>query len=274
MLLICCKVTTNLSEINVYRQLTRATLFHTVSCATTQEAIIPLLMSLKGETNKIVALFTDNQMFGKGQRGNTWNSTPNDSLALTIAFPITQPLESDWVVTNKAIAVQICNTVNSYLNQDLQLKWPNDLFLLDKKLGGLLMEIQQDQGCRWLLVGIGINVARVPQEHSGTAISMMDCADQEMNKEEVACTIVESLDGFLRNDLWLADGMDKIEEDYNQRLWKLHQHIEVKFYEGERVVREKMMRLIGVDKLGRVLIEGDSGKIGAFHHGQVRIVAN
>jgi BirA family biotin operon repressor/biotin-[acetyl-CoA-carboxylase] ligase len=274
MLLICCKVTTNLSEINVYRQLTRATLFHTVSCATTQEAIIPLLMSLKGETNKIVALFTDNQMFGKGQRGNTWNSTPNDSLALTIAFPITQPLESDWVVTNKAIAVQICNTVNSYLNQDLQLKWPNDLFLLDKKLGGLLMEIHQDQGCRWLLVGIGINVARVPQEHSGTAISMMDCADQEMNKEEVACTIVESLDGFLRNDLWLADGMDKIEEDYNQRLWKLHQHIEVKFYEGERVVREKMMRLIGVDKLGRVLIEGDSGKIGAFHHGQVRIVAN
>ena len=274
MLLICYKVTTNLSEINVYRQLPRATLLHTASCTSTQEAIVPLLLSLKGKTNKIVALFTDNQTFGKGQRGNIWNSTPNDSLAITIAFPITKPLESDWVVTNKAIAVQICNTVNSYLNKDLQLKWPNDLFLLDKKLGGLLMEIYQDQGCRWLLVGIGINVARVPQEHSGTAISMKDCASGEINKEEVACSIVESLDGFLRDDLWLVDGMDKIEENYNHRLWKLNQCVGVKFYEEEQVVREEMMRLIGVDKLGRVLIEGDSGEIGAFHHGPVRIAAN
>ncbi|MFM1792265.1 MAG: hypothetical protein RLZZ252_619 [Bacteroidota bacterium] len=274
-----------MSEINVYRQLPRATLFHCERCDSTQEAIIPLLMSLKGETKKIVALFTDDQTSGKGQRGNSWNSTPHDSLALTIAIPVTNSMESDWVITNKAIAVEVCIAVNSFLDNDLQLKWPNDLFLLDKKLGGLLMEIYQDQGSRWLLVGIGINVAQVPEEQKASAIAMMDNratalkvdilgADAEINKEKVALKIVENLEVFLADDWSLVSGINTIEENYIQRLWKLHQIVRVQFYDEERVVQEQMMRLIGVDQVGRVLIEGDAGEISAFHHGQVRIVSN
>ena len=104
-------------------------------------------------------LFADYQLQGKGQAGAVWESETHANLLLSVY------LRTDWLLAshqfrlNIAISMAVYDFARMYLGPGTFLKWPNDLFYKDRKLGGVLIENTiQGASLADSVVGIGINV--------------------------------------------------------------------------------------------------------------------
>ncbi|MGH8460732.1 MAG: bifunctional biotin--[acetyl-CoA-carboxylase] ligase/biotin operon repressor BirA [Stenotrophobium sp.] len=105
------------------------------------------------------ALFAEFQSAGRGRRGRNWTSPFAANLYLSLAWSFAQ-----WPrqLTALPLAVGVCcvRALRASGLDDVRIKWPNDLYVDGRKLGGILIEHRAEAGgpCR-VVIGIGINVA-------------------------------------------------------------------------------------------------------------------
>lgn len=101
-----------------------------------------------------VVLVAERQTAGRGRLGRSWRSDPGASLT----FSVGRVLEPEsWWGLSLAVGVSIAEA----LHPSVLLKWPNDLWVGDSKLGGILIETANagsDPRARYAIVGVGINV--------------------------------------------------------------------------------------------------------------------
>ncbi len=106
-----------------------------------------------------VLLVAEQQTAGRGRLGRDWlsdagagaNKAGNGSLTFSLGLPLS-PL--DWSGLSLAVGVSVAQS----LHPDLRLKWPNDVWLQDRKLGGILIETASLGDIRYAVVGVGINI--------------------------------------------------------------------------------------------------------------------
>ena len=99
------------------------------------------------------------QFGGKGQRGRKWADTPNKSLLMSIVLTPQLPISSQFAFS-ASVATTIANILQKLLQEcSVQVKWPNDIIINDKKAGGILIE-NALRGSMWThsVVGLGLNV--------------------------------------------------------------------------------------------------------------------
>lgn len=103
---------------------------------------------------------SEQQTKGKGRFDRLWHAPFAKNISCSIGIQPTIDI-SELGGLSIAIGIATCNALKSILNLDnkLQLKWPNDIYYDDKKLGGILIEVKAETNgqCR-LVIGIGINV--------------------------------------------------------------------------------------------------------------------
>ncbi|WP_394791384.1 biotin--[acetyl-CoA-carboxylase] ligase [Rhodoferax sp.] len=97
-------------------------------------------------------LVAEQQTAGRGRMGRDWHSQVGDSLTFSLALPLTP---ADWSGLSLAVGTSVVGS----LHPDLQLKWPNDVWLQGRKLAGILIETAGAGEQRCAVVGIGINIA-------------------------------------------------------------------------------------------------------------------
>jgi BirA family biotin operon repressor/biotin-[acetyl-CoA-carboxylase] ligase len=105
---------------------------------------------------------TDNQTAGRGQRGNVWLAQPGQNLTFSLILkPVfLRATEQFWL--NIAISLAIADTLHPLIGHDLRIKWPNDIYVQDQKLGGILIEnTLQGYNIACSVVGMGINVNQI-----------------------------------------------------------------------------------------------------------------
>ena len=112
-----------------------------------------------GGYNGFVVVTAENQTAGRGQRGNKWNSNAGENLLLSI---LVRPGESLAVAKqfalSQAVALALHDAMLCY-GIDVRLKWPNDIYVGDKKICGILLEsIIGENNDNCVIVGVGINV--------------------------------------------------------------------------------------------------------------------
>lgn len=88
--------------------------------------------SRAGRTEPVL-LVAEQQTAGRGRLGRHWQSQAGDSLTFSLALPLAP---ADWSGLSLAVGVSLAES----LHPDIRLKWPNDLWLQDRKLGGILIE--------------------------------------------------------------------------------------------------------------------------------------
>ena len=96
----------------------------------------------------------DQQTAGRGRAGRTWHTPPGSAIALSLARDFPAPPQPALTLV-AGVAV-----VRALPESRLQLKWPNDLLLEGRKVGGILVEAQG----RRAVIGIGLNLALAPDE--------------------------------------------------------------------------------------------------------------
>ncbi len=105
------------------------------------------------------AWFARDQFAGKGQRGKTWKAAPGENIFLSIIVSPDKAFEP----TPFLLSVLTANTCREFLSEviseNVNIKWPNDMYCRDRKTGGILIE-NIYKGSSWdkAIIGIGINV--------------------------------------------------------------------------------------------------------------------
>lgn len=113
-----------------------------------------------GQTEPVL-LVAQRQTAGRGRLGRAWQADAGASLTFSLGLPLAP---RDWSGLSLAVGLSLAQT----LDPALRLKWPNDLWLDGRKLGGILVETASAGGARQVVVGIGLNIAPRPAEGLST----------------------------------------------------------------------------------------------------------
>lgn len=132
------------------------------SVSSTQDAARELFEKGEGEGAIIVA---EEQTLGRGRRGRSWDSQAGKGLWMSVLLC---PADGDemltWIPLWAGVAVrralcEILNDTDGFDGRCLRLKWPNDIMVHDRKLGGIIAEnVQNGNGRQAVIVGIGLNL--------------------------------------------------------------------------------------------------------------------
>ena len=106
-------------------------------------------------------LVAERQTAGRGRMGRPWQSAVGDSLTFSLALPFAP---QDWSGLSLAVGLSLAES----LHPGIGLKWPNDLWWQDRKLGGILIEAATAGGRSQVVIGIGINIRPRPAEGLST----------------------------------------------------------------------------------------------------------
>jgi len=133
-----------------------------------------------------VLLVAEQQTAGRGRMGRGWQSAAGESLTFSLGLPLAP---ADWSGLSLAVGTSVADS----LHPAVRLKWPNDLWLHDRKLGGILIETaSHGEGAastRHAVIGIGINI--VPRD--GTGLATPPAAVRELLPELEAGDVLERL---------------------------------------------------------------------------------
>lgn len=227
----------------------------------TMDVARDLIPSLKDGAGVVCAL---SQSAGRGRQGRKWSSTHGAMMA-TFLFQTSQPLAS---LSGYSLVVGL-GLVDAFerFGASLQLKWPNDLVVVRddilRKVGGILIEVQDLGATRVILVGVGVNLARAPEdvahamsieEISGNLISVPDALTAASEQLHLAHELFVSFDGFPRF----------------QRRWEdaacfIKGETDITLDLGERQV---VGAYAGIDERGSLLLNVD-GVVKPFHSGHL-----
>jgi BirA family transcriptional regulator, biotin operon repressor / biotin---[acetyl-CoA-carboxylase] ligase len=126
-----------------------------------------------GEPEGAVVL-AEEQTAGRGRAGRAWHSERATGIYATLLLrPHLAPVQAPLLTMMAGVSAHSAIQAQTELN--VELKWPNDLLIGGKKVGGILTEMHAEPGhIRFVIVGVGINVnqERFPAELNGTATSL------------------------------------------------------------------------------------------------------
>ncbi|HWB11325.1 MAG TPA: biotin--[acetyl-CoA-carboxylase] ligase [Pirellulales bacterium] len=167
----------------------------------------------------------DEQTAGRGRGTNRW-WTGSGSLACSLLFdPAGRGIERrHYPMISLAAAIAIAETAAALLSRlDVGLHWPNDVFVADRKLAGVLIEAMPD-GRHVLGIGCNVNnrVSAAPPELAHIATSLFDLAGREHRRSELLLAILERLnsriDELARSPQSLGRRADELCLQHGRRL--------------------------------------------------------
>ncbi len=130
------------------------------------------------------------QTNGRGQRSAVWESLPGENLMCSI-FALPTFLNGDnFFLISKAIALAVKSIVSLKCPEErVEVKWPNDIYVNQKKIGGILIENQyKGDQIKQAVIGIGLNINQVFFENSqATSLKLLTQKDYSIK------TILEEL---------------------------------------------------------------------------------
>jgi BirA family biotin operon repressor/biotin-[acetyl-CoA-carboxylase] ligase len=138
----------------------------------------------------------DHQTAGRGRLDRRWEAPPGSSLLLSVLLrPSIVPSQAHWVTAAVGLAASdACATVAGV---GALLKWPNDLVVDDRKLGGILAEAVVEGGSvRAVVVGMGLNVnwpTPLPDELAATAIACNIVVGHDVDRDALLDVFLECL---------------------------------------------------------------------------------
>ncbi|MBL4754156.1 MAG: biotin--[acetyl-CoA-carboxylase] ligase [Flavobacteriales bacterium] len=203
-------------------------------------------------------VIADKQLMGRGQRGNSWVSEPGLNLTFSIILYPKFLRPSDQFELSKAISLGIVSYLRTALPVNLSLisvKWPNDIYVGDKKVCGILIEnLVSGAKLTHSVVGIGLNVNQTQFSDSlPNPTSMHLVANSAFDLEQVRKELFGYLDArylTLRNGAW-----HKMNKEYAASLYRFG---EMREYQVKGVLMRA--QICGIDDIGRLILESESGE--------------
>lgn len=195
------------------------------------------------------------QTAGRGQRGRTWVSGRNMNIALTAVLEPGNVLPPGSFLLGAAAALAVWNCLQSHI-PGCMIKWPNDIYIHDKKIAGILIEnVIRGNNWTYAVVGIGININQPgfgPELPGAVSLNMLTGKTYDiivLGKQ--LCEHLEQQWQFLQQE------PGRVMEMYNEHLFR--KGMPVRFKENSRVFTATVKQVTASGEL--VVTSGESEMI-------------
>ncbi|MEM0938675.1 MAG: biotin--[acetyl-CoA-carboxylase] ligase [Bacteroidota bacterium] len=221
-------------------------------CHSTNDELSSLIK--KESVPEGTVIYTDHQFRGRGQRGDKWEDEPGKSILFSILLkPNALPVSSQYLL-NLITGLAVLNTLKEKTTVSLKLKWPNDIYLNNKKIAGVLIENNVKGGkIEFSVVGIGLNLnQKIIKVHQAT--SLLFETGVFSNRDDFLENLLISMEYWY---LKLTHGRyPEIREAYHYLLlWKDEVHI---FRDAHSVFKGVIK---GIDEYGGLIIEKEDERL-------------
>ena len=149
-------------------------------------------------TGDFAVVTAGHQTAGRGQRGNTWNSNAGENLLFSLLVRPGETLEvSRQFLLSQAVALSIHDAMKCY-GVDTRLKWPNDIYAGNRKLAGILLELDYSGAfVEQAIIGIGLNVNQEnfpPMDRKPVSMKML--REHDFILDDVLATILDLFEHY------------------------------------------------------------------------------
>ncbi|MEA4868038.1 MAG: biotin--[acetyl-CoA-carboxylase] ligase [Bacteroidia bacterium] len=210
------------------------------------------------------------QTSGRGQKGTSWESEEGKNLTFSIVLkPESIKAEKQFV-----IAQVVTIGIKRYLlsrGLEAKIKWPNDIYIKDKKICGILIEhFLSGDTLSGSIVGIGLNVNQSKfVSDAPNPVSMRNLLGREFVLEEelealVGCIydIYYPLMSFLSNSTF-----NRLDNEYRESLYRLDEFHKYEETPGGNVIEA---RITGIDENACLLLEKEDGTVKRYHFKEIK----
>ena len=165
------------------------------------------------------AIMARSQTAGRGQRGNHWESEPGKNVTLSIMLRPQGVDAREQFLVSEAVAIATAETVRELSGLPAEVKWPNDIYIGDRKIAGILIECAlEGQRISRAIAGIGLNVNQTAWlSDAPSPVSMRELTGAAYDVEATARMLVEKT---ARLTAALPSSADETERRYASLLWR------------------------------------------------------
>ena len=176
----------------------------------------------QGEVLEGLVLLADEQTEGRGQLNSVWESNAGENIMCSVVLMPTFLPVTNQTYLNMAICLAVFDTINKFVPNQVSIKWPNDIYINQKKVAGLLIENSiQGTTIKYSIVGMGINV----------------------NQEKFNVDTATSLSNQTNTNYILIDVVNDLLSNINNRYGQL------KLKQWQPIFNEYHKHLLGLNKL-------------------------
>ena len=203
-------------------------------------------------------VLADKQTAGRGRGENSWWATKGAltcSVLLRAGAILLPP--SRWPQLALVTGLAVADAVEDCLGDsaEVALKWPNDVYLRNRKVCGILVETADGRNAR-LILGIGINVNNradaAPSELRDKTIALCEIAERRLALADVLIRVLRRLEKRLS---WILSCGNELQEEWRRRCLLTGREVQI-----ETGSRQLAGTCLGIDADGALLLETDNGR--------------
>ncbi|HCS88455.1 MAG TPA: biotin--[acetyl-CoA-carboxylase] ligase [Bacteroidales bacterium] len=223
-------------------------------------------------------IYTDFQTSGRGQQGNSWESAEGQNLLFSTLFCLRDlPIQRQFLLS-ELVPLAIVNVLEQYA-PDITVKWPNDIYWRDNKLGGILIEnFLQGGYIEKSIVGVGLNINQVKfLSNAPNPVSLKCILGKDLSREKL---LHEILDEF-KNLRPLLHQPEVLKRRYMECLYRREgyfPYVEVPCSsEPMRIAQHDvngsfLAKITDVSETGCLVLQDKQGKQRTYHFKEVRYI--
>ncbi|MCH5226949.1 MAG: biotin--[acetyl-CoA-carboxylase] ligase [Muribaculaceae bacterium] len=189
-----------------------------IVCLDTVDSTNTWVAQHEKELPSFALVMCEHQTTGRGQKGNKWESEPGKNITASLIFHPDKFKANAQFLISEAIAIAIVDFLKA-MNVEAKVKWPNDIYVGDRKICGILVEnVVIGQEISRSIAGFGININQTCfLSDAPNPVSLCQLTGREYDIFEM----VEVLSGYLeRNLLLLSKDGENIHERFLNSLWR------------------------------------------------------
>ncbi len=213
------------------------------------------------KTNKVsdnFLIIADEQTEGRGRKGNYWHS-PAGGLWMTAGLK-DLPVSSNLTIYTGICVFKTLALIYNNLDQ-LSIKWPNDIYLGEKKIGGIITTYHPAANYHLIGIGINTNLALLRPEISKSATALLLETQKIIDNIDIAEHIFQSFHDNLEE--FRAEGLKPFLDFFAENSYLRNKRIVLKSE------KEEVGTVRGIDEDGALLIEDEYGNINVRPSGSV-----
>jgi BirA family biotin operon repressor/biotin-[acetyl-CoA-carboxylase] ligase len=219
----------------------------------------------KSLNNQRLFCLAEHQSKGRGRQGRQWYSPWGQNLYLSMSHQI----QDDSIKLSGfslVVGIQVCLVLQAlYPNLHPKIKWPNDIFIGDKKIAGILVEIlSESHVASRVITGVGLNVNMAGLDASHTNYSLYQALGCTIDRNKLAAKLIDGLISL--TDEFLETGLDFLYNNWSHYDYLYNKHCSLLTPSGGVNGVAK-----GIDANGLLRLKLNSGQTKTFSSGDVHI---
>lgn len=221
------------------------------------------------DTPHATVVATSCQTAGRGQRGNTWESEPGANLTFSILMRPTAIPPSRQMAISRATALAIARWLDRYVPADetVAVKWPNDIYVGDRKICGILIEhVLSSDKIERTVIGAGININQKQfLSNAPNPVSLYQLTGRNFSLSNMIVEVARDIIDLVEAEN-IAGGTLTADE-YQSRLWRRDG-----FYPYRDAGGEFRARIVSVAPDGMLTLQRTDGTLSTYAFKEVSFV--